>query len=461
MDLQLYSKQNTVLLFVICVLSFFNGQHSLRSHALITRQIAAGNMFPRRAASISSSASCCMKLFSSTAGDPPGGRLMRALAGRKILNKRMLAEGLLNAPETQKGVVVAEKEGSNKKTKPVMASVEQTTLKPKPQRAAAPRAERPPEPQPDRPFTLPPGDFRPKQSLGQNFLSDQNYVLKIVNEFREDPSPLADMKGGSIVEIGPGPGSLTRVLFPRYPDMMAIEIDQRAIRFLAEKLPGMKIVHMDVLDADWPLLAAERGEPLNIIANLPYYIVSQVLFMFADAHKAIRKAVVTSQLEVAERIVAKPSTKAYGILSVVFQLYSTPKLNFKIPPTVFYPQPKVDSALVTLDFTRPHPRCHEVDPYYLKKVIRATFGKRRKMIRSSLKELLAADGLTLSDKWANMRPEQLRPEEFIDLTLELYGQRRNPEAAEIATGGEGARGKYFSGPRVWRAGNESALSDEV
>jgi hypothetical protein len=85
----------------------------------------------------------------------------------------------------------------------------------------------------DRPFTLPPGQFRPKQSLGQNFLSDQNYVLKICDAFVDTSA-----KGHRVVEIGPGPGALTRVLYQRYPDMTAIEIDQRAVAFLGEKLPG-------------------------------------------------------------------------------------------------------------------------------------------------------------------------------------------------------------------------------
>lgn len=214
----------------------------------------------------------------------------------------------------------------------------------------------------DRPFSLPPGQFKPKQSLGQNFLSDQNYVLKIVDSFQDE-----SILGSNVVEIGPGAGALSRVLYTRYPNMTAIELDQRAVAFLHEKLPGFKVVHMNALDVDWPQLAVERGGPISIIANLPYYIVSQVLFSLADSHKAIRKAVVTMQLEVGERIVAKPSTKQYGIPSVVFQLYGKPEINFKIPPSVFFPKPKVDSALVTIDFTKPHPDLKSIDLHYLRR----------------------------------------------------------------------------------------------
>jgi len=276
----------------------------------------------------------------------------------------------------------------------------------------------------DRPFTLPPGQFRPKQSLGQNFLSDQNYVMKIVDAFTDD-SP----EGRQVVEVGPGPGALTRVLFPRYPQMTAIELDQRAIAFLTDKLPGLNVIHQDVLQVDWPALANEKGGPIRVIANLPYYIVSQVLFSFADSHKAIEKAVVTMQLEVGERIVAKTNTKQYGIPSVVFQLYCNPKIVFKIPPSVFFPRPKVDSALVALDFTKPHPLLKTVDGNNLRKVVTCAFQQRRKMLRSSLKDLIKRDKLQLlSERWKAKRPEELKPVDFIALTKEMYGEVTTVEA---------------------------------
>ncbi len=232
----------------------------------------------------------------------------------------------------------------------------------------------------DKPFKLPPGEFRPKQSLGQNFLFDLNYVDKIVNAFDDDSSD-----GHRVVEIGPGPGALTRVLYQKYPKMTAIEVDDRAVEFLGKKMPDLKVLHMDVLKFDWVRFANEHNGPANVIANLPYYIVSQVLFSLADAHQYINKAVVTSQWEVAERLTAKPSTKQYGIPSVVFQLYAQPKLLFKIPPKVFYPIPKVDSALVSIDFSRPHPDLKKVNALQLRKVLTNSFQQRRKMMRQSLK----------------------------------------------------------------------------
>jgi len=235
-------------------------------------------------------------------------------------------------------------------------------------------------------------------------------------------------RGCRVVEVGPGPGALSRVLVERYPGMTAIELDQRAVAFLAEKLPALQVVHQDVLEVDWRAMAAAKGGPINVIANLPYYIVSQVLFSFADAHPHVRQAVVTMQLEVAERITAKPSTKNYGIPSVVFQLYAQPKLNFKIPPSVFFPKPNVDSALVTLDFTKPHPQLHRVHGDHLRKVVTTAFRQRRKMLRASLREMLEQEPgcqSALPEKWATLRPEQLTPVDFISLTADLFGERDN------------------------------------
>lgn len=269
----------------------------------------------------------------------------------------------------------------------------------------------------DRPFTLPPGEFRPKQSLGQNFLSDQNYVVKIVDSFTDD-----SFKGEKVIEIGPGSGALTRVLYKRYPNMTGIELDHRSVSFLNNKLPGLKVINKNILEVDFLKLAAERGGTLNIIANLPYYIVSQILFSLADAHKVINKAVLTMQLEVAERIVALPSTKQYGIPSVVFQLYAKPKMNFTIPPNAFYPRPKVDSALVTFDFSKPNINLNKVDGMHLRRVLTVAFHQRRKMMRHSLKGLLLENEAVLRAEWQTARPEELRPEDWLELTAAVYGE---------------------------------------
>jgi 16S rRNA (adenine1518-N6/adenine1519-N6)-dimethyltransferase len=260
--------------------------------------------------------------------------------------------------------------------------------------------------------TLPAGEFRPKQSLGQNYLSDQNYVQKICNEFG-DPSE----GGTTVVELGPGAGALTQVLFKRYPKMIAVDIDDRAVELLKEAMPELGVVRSDVLQINYSSLARARGGKLSVIGNLPYHITSQILFSLCDHYRAVRGAVVTMQLEVAQRIVAPPGTKEYGILSVVFQLYSRPRLLFQIPPTVFYPQPKVTSALLRFDFRGKGPGVNQAD---LRRVLTKAFQQRRKMLRQSLKSLLKP-GQELPEAFATRRPEHLSPLEFVALTKFLYG----------------------------------------
>ena len=289
--------------------------------------------------------------------------------------------------------------------------------------------------------TLPSEGFKPKQSLGQNYLSDQNYVLKIVNCLRGEtgkddcPTKLTQIDDGArVVELGPGAGALSRVLVERYPKMLAIELDGRAVDLLADSLPGLTVLKSDVLQVDYRAIAELRGGPLVIVGNLPYYITSQILFSFLDCAPAVRRGCVTMQWEVAQRLVAKPRTKDYGILSVVFQLYCKPVVNFKIPPTVFYPQPKVDSAMVTVDFP-PTREPFPVAAADLRRTITTAFSQRRKMMRSSLKTLLIQEGVELPEEWGKRRPEELKPEEFLTLTGMIYGKK--PERMEGET-------------RVWR-----------
>jgi 16S rRNA A1518/A1519 N6-dimethyltransferase RsmA/KsgA/DIM1 with predicted DNA glycosylase/AP lyase activity len=205
--------------------------------------------------------------------------------------------------------------------------------------------------------------------------------------------------------------------------MTAIEIDQRAVALLKEKLPNYQVIHEDVLAFDWYKHSQLCRGRVSIVANLPYHIVSQVLFSLADHHAVIDLAVVTMQYEVAARITAKPNNKEYGIPSVVFQLYAKTKLLFNIPPTVFFPVPKVDSALVHFDFTQSHPIISRVNLARLRQILGLSFRQRRKMLRQSLKplfdpslrqsnqrELYGDDGVIINQlpsDWREKRPEQL------------------------------------------------------
>lgn len=219
-----------------------------------------------------------------------------------------------------------------------------------------------------------------------------------------------------VVELGPGPGALTRVLHKRYPKMLAVEIDGRAVAMLKAAMPDLTVVQSDVLQVDWTGLSELRGGRLSVIGNLPYHITSQIMFCLLDNHRAIGQAVVTMQLEVAQRIIAPPGCKDYGILSVLFQLYTRPRISFKLPPTVFYPQPKVTSALMTLEFIHDRP-LFDVRASDLKQILNLSFQQRRKMLRQSLKPLFTSKGMkALPEEWATKRPEELAPEQFVDLT---------------------------------------------
>lgn len=155
--------------------------------------------------------------------------------------------------------------------------------------------------------TLPSGNFRPKQSLGQNFLRDGNTVAKILKAFHLD-AIRNNNKLQTIIELGPGAGALTDPLVKAYGTgvLQCIEVDPLSVELLREKHPCLTVHHADVLQVDYPDIANERGQPLVVVGNLPYYITSQILFALADASHfgAVDCATVTMQWEVAQRMVA-------------------------------------------------------------------------------------------------------------------------------------------------------------
>jgi 16S rRNA (adenine1518-N6/adenine1519-N6)-dimethyltransferase len=252
----------------------------------------------------------------------------------------------------------------------------------------------------------------PKKSLGQHFLRDPNTIRKIADAL-EAPAEAA------VVEIGPGMGALTGELARRFENLLAIEVDQRAVEYLAESLPEVEVRHQDILEIDWAQLAAEKGEDLWVIGNLPYNITSPILFGLLDARTHFRRALVMMQKEVAERLVAEPRTKAYGILSVQTQLWSRPRLLFHVSRNVFFPRPDVESSIVSLDFDSPAP---QVNPEALRRVVRTAFNQRRKTLRNALRGVANEKGRDVPPALAGKRAEELAPEEFVGLTEHLLGE---------------------------------------
>lgn len=224
-----------------------------------------------------------------------------------------------------------------------------------------------------------------------------------------------------MVEIGPGTGVMTELLLARYPHLEAVELDQRAIAELEHAFPDLPVHHADVVKFDWASFAEKKGSRIHVIGNLPYYVTSQVLFGLMDAHEYIEEAVLMMQREVAERLVAEPRTKAYGILSVLIQQYTYPELAFRVSREVFYPKPDVESAVVRLAFRRDPDAVRQVKPLWYKRVVKDAFNQRRKTLKNSLKRLVSDTGGCVPDRWQGARAEELTPSDFIVLTRHVFG----------------------------------------
>jgi 16S rRNA (adenine1518-N6/adenine1519-N6)-dimethyltransferase len=248
--------------------------------------------------------------------------------------------------------------------------------------------------------------IKPKKSLGQNFLTDHGIVDQIVNSLNAG-------KHQRVVEIGPGTGALTSILHQRFPSFRAIELDGRAVELLRQRHPNIDILQIDVLDTAW-LEEIPSNEKVAVIGNLPYYITSPILFLLIDNRERFSEAVIMVQKEVAERLVATPGNKTYGILSVQVQLAATVEYLFTVPRTAFQPQPNVDSAIVRLTFNKPVP---DVDGEHLRRVIRQAFSQKRKMLRNTLSPIMSGKSLAGWD--LTRRAETLTLEEFVQLAKEL------------------------------------------
>jgi 16S rRNA (adenine1518-N6/adenine1519-N6)-dimethyltransferase len=258
-----------------------------------------------------------------------------------------------------------------------------------------------------------------KKSLGQNFLLDLNLTRKIARL-------AGDLSHQTVIEVGPGPGGLTRaLLIEGAKRIVAIERDDRCLPALAEisaHFPGrLEVLAADALDVDWPKLQNDAS-PASIVANLPYGVASLLLVNWLDTEPWppwYDRMILMFQREVAERIVAAPNSKAYGRLSVLAQWRTEAKIVMTLPPDAFTPPPKVSSAIVEFrPRAKPEPQC---SVHTLARVTAAAFGQRRKMLRSSLKQLTVFPELLLkrADLSPEKRAENLSVAEFARLALAL------------------------------------------
>jgi 16S rRNA (adenine1518-N6/adenine1519-N6)-dimethyltransferase len=252
-----------------------------------------------------------------------------------------------------------------------------------------------------------------KKSLGQNFLLDLNLTARIARA----AGPLENV---TVVEVGPGPGGLTRALLAQGARrVIAIERDERAVAALAEVAayyPGrLEVIAGDALEFD-PALQL-KGEPARVVANLPYNIATSLLIRWLSAEPWppwYDSLVLMFQREVAERIVAEPGSKIYGRLSVLTAWRAESRMLFDIAPSAFVPPPKVTSSLVQLVPRRAPLTC---DRRSLERVTEAAFGQRRKMLRQSLRSLGADPAALLAEAGieATERAEQISMEGFVAL----------------------------------------------
>ena len=256
--------------------------------------------------------------------------------------------------------------------------------------------------------------LRADKKLGQNFLIDENVVHQIV--------AAAELsEADTVLEVGPGIGTLTQGLAESKARVVAVELDTRLLPVLTTTLNGydnVRVVHGDILKVN---IMEEVGAPsFKVCANLPYYITTPIIFALLEKRLPMERLVAMVQKEVAERMAAQPGGKEYGALSVAIQYYTEPEIAFIVPPTSFIPAPAVESAVIVCK-RRVKPPVEVCDEGLFFRVVKAAFSLRRKMLSNSLKNMgikseQVAKWLELAGVDGKRRAETLSLEDFAKLT---------------------------------------------
>jgi 16S rRNA (adenine1518-N6/adenine1519-N6)-dimethyltransferase len=261
-----------------------------------------------------------------------------------------------------------------------------------------------------------------KPRLGQHLLRDTQAIQRIADA-------LGSLTGQTIVEIGPGQGAITGALAAKAAQVIAIELDAGLAAYLRAQFPPERVtvVEADVLHFDFAGVSESVGKRIAVVGNLPYYITSPILLKLAANHAALDRAVLMVQREVADRIVAGPGSRDYGLLSVTVQLYGPVERLFTLPPSAFSPPPDVHSSVIRWRFA---PRFGElgVDPTSFLRFVRQAFAQKRKTLANNLRAagfspaaILAA--LPASNIQAQARAEAVSLEEFASLWTSLEKER--------------------------------------
>jgi 16S rRNA (adenine1518-N6/adenine1519-N6)-dimethyltransferase len=247
---------------------------------------------------------------------------------------------------------------------------------------------------------------KPLKRFGQNYLTDLNILTKIADEINPQPEDM-------IIEIGPGTGALTSRLLERIPSITAVEVDSRVIEELQYNYPGLNLIEGDFLELELEKLYT--GKKLRIAGNIPYNLTASIIFKLLGSQSIISDAVLMVQLEVAQRMTAKKGTKDYGILNIILKHFTDVKIAFKVSPNVFFPRPKVHSAVVHIFFKNVNSD-KAADSYFIN-TVKAAFGNRRKTLKNSLSNsIFASVDFSESGIDLSLRAEQLDPEDFIKLS---------------------------------------------
>ena len=257
-----------------------------------------------------------------------------------------------------------------------------------------------------------------RKRLGQHFLFDPSILKRIVDAARLSPED-------TVVEIGPGLGRLTALLAEHVARVIAIELDEKLFERLEEEFPGhpvIELVHGDALRYPY-----EQLDRFKVVANIPYYITTPILFRLLEQRGRIRSITIMTQKEVAERVVAKPGGKDYGVLSIMAQYRGHPELKFIVPRGAFRPVPKVDSAVIHLEVPE-GPTVPVGDERLFTRIVKVAFSQRRKTLANALKsvspemrELLIGAGIDPA-----RRAETLSIEEFAGLADAVARRRSGP-----------------------------------
>lgn len=260
-------------------------------------------------------------------------------------------------------------------------------------------------------------DLHASRRLGQNFLISPGVVRAVVEA--------AEIENGDrVLEIGPGIGTLTQGLLEAGAEVTAVELDKKLPAVLAETLRGyehLKVVQGDILRTDIPALMGDQ--PFKVAANLPYYITTPILLSLLEQSLPITHIVTMVQKEVAERMTARPGGKDYGALSVAVQYHTEPEIVLDVPPSCFFPAPEVDSAVIACT-VRQTPAVAVQDEKLFFRVVKASFGQRRKTLSNALKPLgfskaQIEDALLGAGIDSTRRGETLSLEEFAAIANKL------------------------------------------